>query len=341
MAFRKFASLLAALALGLGPIAPAQVGAETFEANFDEVLGTELRTPAIIQDSFSNPLEQHIAQLANGAQGRIGVAAIDLATGQEISVLGDQRFPMASTSKIAIAATFLKGVDQGRWTLDQRFPLMIPQRSKPFSSEIAPVAPGERLPARQLLDLMLTRSSNSATDALLAVIGGPEAVNKWVRDAGIKEFSINRDIATLVRDDGEVDPASYIDIRDSATPLAMAKLLKGLYEGRWLSASSRDLLIGTMERCRTGTRRIPALMPDNVLIAHKTGSLHNTSSDVGIITAPDGRVFAVAIYVTGQGSRSNREARIASIARGIYDGYTQPSTVWVKATYDTAAAGSR
>ena len=76
-----------------------------------------------------------------------------------------------------------------------------------------------------------------------------------------------------------------------------------------------------MERCKTGTRRIPALLPENAMVAHKTGSLYNTSSDIGIVWAPDGRAFAVAIYVTGQGTRLNRETRIAQLARAIYDGY--------------------
>ena len=131
----------------------------------------------------------------------------------------------------------------------------------------------------------------------------------------------NRDIATLVRDDGEVDPATMIDPRDSATPLAMVQLLSGLYRGQWLTPSSREVLLGAMERCITGKRRIPAMLPEGVSVAHKTGSLNNTSSDVGIIRTPDGRAMAVAIYVTGQGTRANREARIASIARAIYDGY--------------------
>ena len=69
-----------------------------------------------LQATYANALEQHIGLLANGEQGRIGVAAIDLSTGEQISILGDQRFPMASTSKIAIAATFLEGVDKGKWT---------------------------------------------------------------------------------------------------------------------------------------------------------------------------------------------------------------------------------
>ena len=175
---------------------------------------------------------------------------------------------------------------------------------------------------------------NSATDALLAVVGGPDAVNAWAKRAGIGEFELTRDIATLVRDDGEFDPAAHIDHRDSATPRAMVQLLTGLYQGRWLSSESRNLLINTMEECRTGKRRIVADMPSSVTVAHKTGSLHNTSSDIGLLTTPDGRTIAVAIYVTGQGSRLNRERRIASIARAVYDGYTsKPASYWVNAKY--------
>ena len=64
-----------------------------------------------------------------------------------------------------------------------------------------------------------------------------------------------------------------------------------------------------------------AELPEGVTIAHKTGTLSNTSSDVGIITMPDGRAMAVAIYVTGQGGHAARDERIATIARAIYDGY--------------------
>jgi beta-lactamase class A len=192
--------------------------------------------------------------------------------------------------------------------------------------------------AYELIDLMITRSSNPATDALLAAVGGPAAVNDWARRAGIQNFTLTRDIATLVRDDGEIDPAVQIDIRDSATPRDMVRLLTGIYQGHWLSAASRDVVIGAMERCRTGTRRIPAMLPENVTVAHKTGSLNNTSSDIGIITAPDGRSIAVAIYVTGQGTRGNREARIASIARAIYDGYDESARQYANARYGSSTS---
>jgi len=314
---RIFNRLLSALVL-IAVIAPAHAGdVSGIERSFDRAFGTELRAPR----TYDTPLEAQIARLANAAQGRIGVAAVDLSSGRAVDILGSQSFPMASTSKIAIAATFLEGVEKKRWSLTSEFPLMVPVKSKRFSSTRAPVRRGNYLPAIELIELMLTRSSNSATDALLAVVGGPPAVNDWVRRAGIADFRIDRDIATLVRDDGAIDPATTIDQRDSATPLAMVQLLAGLHRGEWLSPGSRAVILGAMQRCITGKRRIPALLPEAAQVAHKTGSLHNTSSDVGIIKTPDGRAMAIAIYVTGQGGKREREARIASIARALYVGY--------------------
>jgi beta-lactamase class A len=338
--YRKILGGILAVAAWAGstatPLSAAHAsGRDDFEAAFDSALGTEPRVPQVQQSArapllyqfqqtprtFANPLEAQIGGLAGSEQGRIGVAALDLSSGKTIQILGNQPFPMASTSKIAIAATFLEGVDQGRFRLDQKFPLMIAVPSRKFDGPVAPVRAGQMLSAQSLIELSLTRSDNQATDALLAAVGGPPAVNRWLAGAGIRNFRIDRDIATLVRDDGEVDPATTIDVRDSATPLAMVQLLSGLYRGQWLRPNSRAVLLGAMERCVTGRHRIPAMLPDGARVAHKTGSLNNTSSDVGIIETPDGRVMAVAIYVTGQGSRPKREARIATIARAIYDGY--------------------
>jgi beta-lactamase class A len=172
-----------------------------------------------------------------------------------------------------------------------------------------------------LIDMTIIHSNNHATDALLAAIGGPRAVDHWLRKAGVSGMRIDRDIATLVRDDGMVNPATTIDLRDSTTPQAMATLLAGLYQGQWLSAGSRAVLLSAMSRCATGTHRIRGLLPNDAIVGHKTGTLNNTSSDVGIIRTADGRNIAIAIYVTGQGSKPGRDSRIASIARTVYEGY--------------------
>lgn len=329
-----FAAAFAALAM------PAEARADELQASFDSAFGTQMRQPQTFEAIYASSFEQRIAELANAAQGRIGVAAIDLATGEEVMVLGDQLFPMASTSKIAVAATYLEMVEQGRYSLTSEFPLMLPVRSAKYSSTRAPVREGQHMPAIDLLEIMITRSSNPATDALLAAVGGPARVNDWMRRQGISDFSINRDIATLVRDDGEYNPAVHIDTRDAATPRAMVRLLAGLYRGDFLSDQSRRVLLSSMSRTVTGKRRIPAHIPLEARVSHKTGSLNNTSSDIGIIETPDGRAIAVAIYVTGQGTKLAREQRIAAIARALYDGFTvrarqNPTQNWTSAPYAT------
>lgn len=315
--------LFAPVALAAALMAPAQAArANSLEDAFDRALGTQVRVPKV----YAGSLEAALAAVASPDRGRIGVAAVDLASGRTVSVLGDQLFPMASTSKIAVVATFLDGVDKGRWRLDDEFPLMVPLPSAKLSSPVAPVQAGQSMTARELIELAIIRSSNPATDALLAVVGGPQAVNRWIRNAGIGEMRIDRDIATLVRDDGVIDPATKIDARDSATPKAMLRLLTGLHRGEWLSDASRAVLLNAMARCETGKRRIRGQLPEGARVAHKTGTLSNTASDVGFIHTPDGRTMAVAIYVTGQGGKPNRDARIATIARTIYDGYLTESS---------------
>ena len=342
MARTRFSTFATGLVAALAAAAmPAAAQTDELQSSFDRALGTELRAPQSFEALYASSFEQRIAELADPSQGRIGVAAIDLATGEQVMVLGDQLFPLASTSKVAVAATFLEMVEQGRFSLSSEFPLMMPERSARFSYAKAPVRPGQYMPAIDLIEIMITRSSNPATDALLAAVGGPGAVNDWTRRQGIAEFSINRDIATLVRDDGEYDPARHIDKRDAATPRAMAQLLAGLYRGQYLSDEGRRVLLGAMSRTVTGKRRIPAHIPLEARVSHKTGSLNNTSSDVGLIECPDGRTIAVAIYVTGQGTRLAREERIAAIARALYDGFAvraqqrNPVRNWTAAPYNT------
>lgn len=353
-------SLLACTALISALIAPAHADDTGFETSFDSAFGTEMREPVSFEAIYDSKFEEQIADLANGAKGRIGVYAVDLTSGEEVAVLGDMRFPMASTSKVAVAATFLAGVDEGKYSLSSEYPLMIPIRSKKFSSDRAPVKEGNYVAGYELIGLMISKSCNSCTDALLKVVGGPDVVNAWMRDtAGIKEFELSRDIATLVRDDGEFDPVEWVDPRDSASPRAMGKLLAGLYQGEWLSGPSRNLLMAALEETTTGKRRMNAALPMEASLAHKTGTLSRTASDIGIFRLADGRAVAAAIYVTGQSAnltdesrnkraaRKRRDARIADITRALYTGFSakaglldDPTSGWTAApTGDTRTGG--
>ena len=270
-------------------------------------------------------LEQQLRSIVAQNNGRIGVHAVEIDTGRQATINADQAFPMASTVKVAIAATYLQGVDDGRLRLDQPYPLRIGTGQTGTDGRVV-TRPGMSLTAQSLIELMLTKSDNHATDALLAAVGGPAAVNTWLSKAGIFGQRVDRDIATLLRDDlAKNDPVLGRDKRDTSTPAAMVQLLSALYKGQVLSAESRGVLLGAMSRCQTGKTRIPALLPAGTLVAHKTGTLWSQTSDVGIIRLPDGRSVALAVFVTGRETHAVHGRRIAQIARAVYDGFAGAS----------------
>src|SRR5829696_8363285 len=150
-------------------------------------------------------LERQLAWLTAGKSSDVGIAALDLKTGELISVRGDDPFPMASTMKIAVAANYLAQVEHGRRSLDDRI--------------------GGRT-AASLMEAMIIRSDNQATDVLLRDLGGPATVQAWLNQHSIQGLRIDRNIARLLSDRRDL-----YDIRDSSTPRAMVNLLRQIETG--------------------------------------------------------------------------------------------------------------
>ena len=245
-------------------------------------------------------LQARIGASAKENPGEYGIAALDLDSGEMIGVNADMAFPMASTMKIAVAATYLADVDEGRRTM-------------------VDTIRGES--AYALMDRMIVRSDNHATDILIAHLGGPSAIESWVRRHGLDGMRVDRTIAQLL-----ASKRNLWEHEDTSTPKAMLMLLRGIDRGDFLSTSSRETLLDMMRRCSTGRNRIKGLMPTGAVVEHKTGTLNGYTSDVGFLTLPDGRRIAVAFFARGGG---NRPAVIASAARSIYDGFQMPRTVRV------------
>jgi beta-lactamase class A len=236
-------------------------------------------------------LEQQLGYLVAGKSADVGIAALDLNTGEAVSIKGDTPFPMASTVKVAIASLYLAQVDHGRRSLDDTI---------------------RGQSARSLMGRMLIHSDNVATDILLADLGGPRVLQNWLADNGVNGLRVDRTIAQLLNAKRDL-----WDRRDSSTPVAMVDLLKRIYKAELISPRSRDILLAFMARCETGKNRMKALLP-GVPVEHKTGTLTGLADDVGFITLPDGRRVAVAIFTRGG---SDRPRTIAESARAIYDGF--------------------
>jgi beta-lactamase class A len=252
-----------------------------------------LAQPAVAQVSPKLvTLEQRLAAMASENPGEFGIAAMDLDTGKSISFNGSSPFPMASTMKIAVAAAYLAEVDAGRRSLDD-------------------LVGGST--AGSLMDAMITRSDNRATDLLMATLGGPVLIDLWLRRHGLQGMRVDRNIAQLLSARRDLR-----DVRDSSTPTAMLGLLRLIDRGSALTPGSRSVLLDMMARCRTGSNRIRGILPAGARVENKTGTLSGYTGDVGYLISPTGRRIAVALFARGG---ENRPAVIATAARMIYDGF--------------------
>ena len=241
-------------------------------------------------------LEQQLASISAANPGNLGFAALDLESGELVTIEGNSPFPMASTVKVAVAANYLAQVEHGRRSLDDR----IRGRS-----------------ARSLMEAMMVRSDNHATDLLLRDLGGPKTLQSWLNQVGITGLRVDRNIAQLLAARRDLK-----DVRDSSTPQAMVTLLKRIDDGSLLQPWGRSYLLGLMGRCITGKNRIRGLLPAGTLVQNKTGTLNGYTSDVGFITLPNGRRIAIALFAR---YGSNRPYTIARAARIIYNGFLYAS----------------
>src|ERR1044071_861391 len=261
------------------------------------VLLAFLAQPSVAASSPSlMGLEQQLASLVSNKSADVGIAALDLNTGETVSIKGNTPFPMASTVKVAVAALYLAQVDHGRRSLDDTI---------------------NGVPARRLMARMLIHSDNVATDILLKDLGGPRALHDWLQDNGVTGLRVDRTIAQLLSDKRDL-----WDRRDSSTPMAMVTLLKRIYKAELIKPESRNYLLDLMSQCETGKNRMKALLP-GVPIEHKTGTLNGLTDDVGFISMPDGHRVAVGIFTRGG---TDRPRTIAQAARVIYDGFTRVLT---------------
>ena len=304
------------------------------------------------EDPGLDLLAAEVARLAEQAQGRVGVAAYHLETGRGITLNGDEIFPMASTYKVPIAVQILSMVDRGELGLHD---LVEIQRGDVYvtSGAISDLLddPGVQISIHNLLELMLQISDNIATDVLMRTAGGSQAVTDRVHEVGAEGIRVDRPTWALianwlgapdVSEENKIDPADYevllqsprtdasmaannanfnTDPRDTSTPAAMSMLLQQIWNREILSEESSALLIDIMYRCQTGEARLKGVLPAGTEVAHKTGTIGQTTNDVGIIDLPNGAGHVVAVVYVKQSEVEipEREAVIAQIARAIHD----------------------
>lgn len=301
-------------------------------------------------DAALGRLEREIARLSKNSGGVVGATAIHIESGRRVALNGGERFPMASTYKVPIAVQLLARVDKSEWKLEQMVEIK-PSDLHPGSGTLADLfnKPGVALSVRNLLELMLLISDNSATDVCLRLAGGAEAVTARMRGLGIEGINVNGSTAEMIAawvgvqlpPEEQMTPQTFDqlyatttkasrdeaekrfdkDPRNTSTPDGMADLLVKIHRKELHKADTAELLLDIMRRCRTGAARLKGVLPANTVVAHKTGTIGGTTNDVGIVTLPDNAGhIAIAVFVkSSEKEVAERERVIAEIARAAHD----------------------
>ncbi|OJY70074.1 MAG: serine hydrolase [Sphingobium sp. 66-54] len=289
---------------------------------------------AVAPSSRPSPaLVSIIETLGRNFNGSVGIAVQRVDAGWTIAHNGNKLFPQQSVSKLWVAMTMLDAVDRGKITLDT--PVMIrPADLTLFHQPIAAMVKGSgyQTSLRDLFYRAMTQSDNTANDSVLRTVGGPDAVRGYLarrffgpdtirfgpgerllqsQTAGLtwsQEMSQGRRFytarANLPRSVREKALDAYLaNPIDGASPLAIVHALAKLKKGDMLSPASTQLLLSTMSEAKTGPQRIKAGVPAGWSYLHKTGTGQDLAprstgyNDVGIMTAPDGTSYAIAVMI--------------------------------------------
>jgi beta-lactamase class A len=266
-------------------------------------------------------LVERFAAIAPTSGGQFGVCAA-VAGDPPQQLNGHDRFPMQSVYKLPIAMAVLDRVDRNALTLEQTVHLRAADMANVrYHSPLRDRYPhgGVDVRVRDLIRAAIAESDGVASDALYRLAGGGPRITAYLRRLGVDGMNV---VAT----EREMSRDVRVQYRNFSTPCAAVALLQALDEGRGVSAAARALLLDDLTASTPGPRRIKGQLPPGTAVAHKTGTdatrngLTRATNDIGLVTLPDGRRLAIAVFVKDStADEATRERAIAEAARAAYD----------------------
>lgn len=268
-------------------------------------------------DTLRVAIERRVASVP-GAE--VGVAFHDLATGESLYVNADASFHAASTMKVPVMIELYRRIDAGALALDQgillvnRFHSIVDGSSYSLdpgddSDSAAYRLIGQRVPVRDLIEHMITRSSNLATNALIELVGAGNA-NATAHALGARDIRVLRGV--------EDQKAFDAGMNNTTTARDLAALLEAIERGTAASRAScgamRDILLR-----QEFNGEIPAGLPPGVKVAHKTGFITGVLHDAAIVYPPGRAPYVLVVLTRGIPQESVARAMIVDISRLVYE----------------------
>jgi len=277
-----------------------------------------------------NPMTSQIASIVKTFRGQMGVAAINLRTGEMIAVNADARFPTASTIKTAVMVEAWQQAVDGRLPIETRIALRDADKVG-GAGVLRGFGEGLSLSVADLIHLMIVLSDNTATNMLIERLGTAR-VNARLESYGLNDTKLFRPTFRDGRPDVLPDLEREYGLGMS-TPRDMAKLMALIGERKAVSAEASDAMLATLRR-QTDRAMIPRSLPEGLQVGNKTGTdeekhpgsdgiKRHVRADAAIIT---GQTVSYAIAIHARQIEDTRwsldnEALVtgAKISRMIFD----------------------
>jgi beta-lactamase class A len=268
-------------------------------------------------DSLKALIERRITEVKGAV---VGVAFHDLSTGDTPFANADDSFHAASTMKVPVMIELFRRIDAGALSLDQGI-LLVNQfgsivDNSPFSLDAgddsdssAYAAIGRRVPVRELIDRMITRSSNLATNALIELVGADHA-NATAHELGAKNIRVLRGV--------EDNKAFRAGLNNTTTARDLAVLLEAIETGRAASLSSCDAMRAILLR-QEFSAEIPAGLPPGTKVAHKTGWITGVLHDAAIVYPRNRKPYVLVVLTRGIPDEKVARQLIVDISRMVYE----------------------
>jgi len=255
-------------------------------------------------------LEVEIKSAAQGFSGETGICIKDLSRHWEIGINQDRQFPSASLVKIPIMAACFYAANEDKIKLDEV--LILKARDKSLGSGSLKEAPaGTKLSIYNLIESMISESDNTAANMLIQHLGF-NYLNDCFKRLGLKDTNICREMMDFKsRKQGQENFTTASDL---------ASLLARIYHGKLINKTYSGMCLEYLKKQKIRDR-IPAKLPPDTEIAHKTGLERGLCHDAGIVFTPKGDFLICVLTQHHHKTAKLAKKFIAEIALKAYNYY--------------------
>ena len=268
------------------------------------------------RDSLFEAIQTRIAQ-EPGAY--VGLAYVDLGSGDTLFLNADSSFHAASTMKVPVMIELFRRANTGSFRMNQAL-LMVNQFASLVDGSPYALDPGsdsdstlyhrigDRVPVDTLLRLMITRSSNFATNTLITLVGADQ-VTRTMRALGAQRIQVLRGV-----EDGK---AFEKGLNNTTTARDLAIILRAIEQGRAAPpAATREMLAILL--AQEFNEKIPAGLPPGTRVAHKTGEITAVSHDAAIVYPAGRKPYVLVVLTRGITDGAKASKLIADLSSIIY-----------------------